>query len=289
MPEKKQILLTNDDGIRSPGLWSAARALSELGFVTVAAPEAQMSGSGRSMPAESPGVIREEWAEVGDKRWKVYAISGSPAQAVALALLELLPHPPDLVVAGINYGENVGSGVTISGTIGAGLEGAAHGIAALAVSLQTESRYHLTYSEEVDFTCAAYFTAHFAGKMLAGLNWQDLDLLKVEVPTGATPQTPWKLAKLSRTRYYVPRRPERSRRDLPAQLGYSTVLDPNIEKNSDVYVLRVEHQVAVTPLSLDLTSRIDLDRLERALRDGAEREPQARDASGPSAQRPSGA
>ncbi|MGA2819209.1 MAG: 5'/3'-nucleotidase SurE [Anaerolineales bacterium] len=270
MPEKKQILLTNDDGIRSPGLWSAARALSELGFVTVAAPEAQSSGAGRSMPARSPGVIREEWVEVGEKRWKVYAIAGSPAQAVDLALLELLEAPPDLVVAGINYGENVGSGVTVSGTVGAALEGAAHGIPALAVSLETESRYHLTYSEEVDFTCAAYFAAYFADKMLAGLSWQDLDVLKVEVPTEATRQTPWKLARLSRTRYYVPQRPERQRRDLPTQLGYSTVLDPNIEKDSDVYVLRVEHQVAVTPLSLDLTSRTDLQRLEQVMRDGSQ-------------------
>ncbi|MGA2111408.1 MAG: 5'/3'-nucleotidase SurE [Anaerolineales bacterium] len=266
MTEKKQILLTNDDGIRSPGLWSAARALSELGFVTVAAPEAQSSGAGRSMPPGSPGVIREEWAQVGERRWKVYAIGGTPAQAVELALLELLEDAPDLVVAGINYGENVGSGVTVSGTIGAALEGAAHGIPALAISLQTESRYNLTYSEEIDFDAAAYFSAYFADKMLTGLSWPDLDLLKVEVPAGATPKTPWKLARLSRTRYYVPQRPERQRLDLPTQLGYSTVLDPNIETDSDVYVLRVERKVAVTPLSLDLTSRLDLQRLEQVMR-----------------------
>ena len=270
MAEKKQILLTNDDGIRSPGLWSAARALSELGFVTVAAPEAQSSGAGRSMPPGSPGVIREEWAQVGDKQWKVYAIAGTPAQAVELALLELLDEAPDLVVAGINYGENVGSGVTVSGTIGAALEGAAHGIPALAVSLQTEIRYNLTYSEEIDFGAAAYFSALFAEKILAGLSWSDLDLLKIEVPSGATPETPWKLARLSRTRYYVPQRPKRPRLDVPTKLGYSTVLDPNTETDSDVYVLRVEHKVAVTPLSLDLTSRLDLQALEQGMREEAQ-------------------
>lgn len=266
MAEKKQILLTNDDGIRSPGLWSAARALSELGFVTVAAPEAQSSGAGRSMPPASPGVIREEWAQVGEKQWKVYAIAGTPAQAVELALLELLEDAPDLVVAGINYGENVGSGVTVSGTIGAALEGAAHGIPALAISLQTETRYNLSYSEDIDFGAAAYFSAYFASKMLNGGHWPDVEMIKVEVPTDASPQTPWRLARLSRTRYYIPQRPRRPKLDLPARLGYSTVLDPSTETDSDVYVLRVEHQVAVTPLSLDLTSRIDLQQLERALR-----------------------
>ena len=114
--DKLQILLTNDDGIRSPGLWAAAEALQDLGFVTVVAPREQQSGIGRGFPTASDGIIDQRPVTVGGKSWKVYAIGGSPAQAVQHAILEILPEKPDLVVAGINYGENVGSGVTVGGS-----------------------------------------------------------------------------------------------------------------------------------------------------------------------------
>jgi 5'-nucleotidase len=86
---KPHILLTNDDGIRSPGLWAAAEALSRLGFVTVAAPREQSSGAGRSLPSTSDGVIREEIIEVRGQQWKAYAVGGTPAQAVQHGLLEI--------------------------------------------------------------------------------------------------------------------------------------------------------------------------------------------------------
>src|SRR5512137_740517 len=115
--EKCQILLTNDDGIRSPGLWAAAEALSDLGYVTVAAPRDQSTAMGRSMPHVSDGVIRPETLHVRDKDWTVYAVGGSPAQAVLHGILEIMPQRPDLVVSGINYGENVATGITVSGTV----------------------------------------------------------------------------------------------------------------------------------------------------------------------------
>jgi len=117
----KQILLTNDDGIDSPGLWAAAEYLAPLGFVTVVAPRQQWSGAGRSLPIQTEGRITLQQLTVAGQPWKAYAVDGSPAQAVLHALVELMPAYPDLIVAGINYGENVGSGVTISGTIGATL------------------------------------------------------------------------------------------------------------------------------------------------------------------------
>ena len=79
---KPNILLTNDDGIRSPGLWAAAEALSQLGFVTVVAPREQSSGAGRSLPVTSNGIIYEEMVEVGGQQWKVFSVGGTPAQAV---------------------------------------------------------------------------------------------------------------------------------------------------------------------------------------------------------------
>ncbi len=181
-----QILLTNDDGIRSPGLWAAAEALSALGFVTVAAPRDQSSSTGRAMPNTSDGILREEEVRVNGQTWKVFAVGGTPAQAVQHGVLELLERPPDLVVAGINYGENVSTSITISGTVGAAMEGAAQGARALAVSLETDREHHLSHSEEVDFSVAAYFTARFAEMLLTSDPVFDMDLLKVDVPSNAT-------------------------------------------------------------------------------------------------------
>lgn len=261
------ILLTNDDGIRSPGLWAAAEALSEIGYVTVAAPREQSSGLGRSMPTSSDGVICEEQVTVKGKSWMVYAVGGSPAQAVQHAIFEITPRKPDLVVAGINYGENVGMGVTISGTVGAAIEGAALGVPSLAVSLETDPSLHLSYSKDVDFTNAAFFTKYFARLMLSGTPLPDVDLLKVEIPCDATHETAWQVTRLSRAKYYIPVAPERSRLDVPASVGYTVAQDvDHFEPDSDTYVLRVLREVAVTPLSIDLTSRIALGDLDQHLR-----------------------
>ena len=191
---KPHILLTNDDGIRSPGLWAAASELSKIGYVTVAAPREQSSAMGRSLPSTSDGIIRKEQVQVNGQAWSVYAVGGSPAQAVLHGVLEIVPHKPDLVVSGINYGENVGNGITISGTVGAAMEAASMGFPALAISLETETQYHLSHSEDIDFSTAGYFTAYFARLLLEKKFPHEVDLLKVEVPTHATPKLSGKWA-----------------------------------------------------------------------------------------------
>jgi 5'-nucleotidase len=265
--EKPQILLTNDDGIRSPGLWSAAEVLSTLGFVTVVAPREQQSGSGRSMPGHSDGIIREEEVEIRGKRWKVYAVGATPAQAIQYAILEVMPVKPDLVVSGINFGENVGSGITISGTVGAAMEGAAMGVPSMAVSLEVDLSQHLSYTDEIDFAVAAYFTCVFGRQLLGGVNMTDVDVLKIDVPADATEETPWKLTRLSRVPYFRAMKPKRQDFSEEGQLRYIRLdEEEQLEPGSDSYALRVERVVAVTPISLDLTSRIDFNDLDQLLR-----------------------
>jgi len=264
---RRQILLTNDDGIKSPGLWAAAEALSALGFVTVAAPREQSSGTGRSLPNTSDGIIRVETMTVGGRAWTVHAVGGTPAQAVQHAVLEIMPQKPDLIVSGINYGENVGSGISISGTVGAALEGASLGMPALAMSLQTPTTKHLSYDTDVDFSAAAYFTALFAGTLLEERFPPDVHVLKVDVPSDATPATGWQITHLSRQRYYQPTAPQRKSWDQPGHVGYREAVDLQDESaDSDVYVLRAKRMVSVTPLSLDLTSRVDFGELDDLLR-----------------------
>lgn len=266
---KPQILLTNDDGIRSHGLWTAAAALSKLGFVHVAAPREQSSGAGRSMPGASTGQIEVRQVNVDGQEWTVHAVGGTPAQTVLHAVLEIMPERPQLVVAGINYGENLGSGVTVSGTVGAALEAASLGVPAIAVSLQVEPHHHFSLSDEVDFTAAAYFTAYFGRLMLSKKLPPDVDVLKIEVPCNATPDTPWAITRLSRMRYYEPTPPGRRDWNLPVRVGYQVA--PQVEQDdplTDIYAVSVRGWVSVTPLSLDLTSRIELGALDEILRAG---------------------
>ncbi len=264
----KLILLTNDDGIDSPGLRAAAEVLSTLAQVIVVAPVEQWSGAGRSMPATTGGVIYVQQQQINGNHWEVYAVEGTPAQAVQHGVLELAPRLPDLVVAGINYGENVGTGVTISGTIGAALEAASFGLPALAISLETPIAYHHSHSEEIQFAAAAYFTRLFAQLLLSLPRPPDVDVLKVEIPADATPATPWQLAYQSRQRYFAPVKPRRKTFAERARVEYSREIAAQREPGSDVEVLIHDKMIAVTPLSLDLTSRIDLRAWENTLKTG---------------------
>ena len=264
---KPQILLTNDDGILSPGLWAAAASLSRLGFVTVTAPRDQASGMGRSLPNTSDGIIEEKRVQVNGQEWSVYSIGGSPAQTVLYGVLEIMKSKPDLVVSGINYGENVATGVTISGTVGAALEGASIGIPSMAVSLEADTKYHLSYSEDMSFLVAAEFTYKIAKLLLEKEFPSDVNVLKVDVPSDATLETPWQLTRLSLQRYYEPLAPTRTTWSEPGLIDYreAGMLD-NEPEGTDVYALRKKRIVSVTPLSLDLTSRVDFAELDELMR-----------------------
>lgn len=263
------ILLTNDDGIDSPGLWAAAEALAALGQVWVAAPREQSTSAGRSTPPGSDGRIELRVYPRAGREWTAYAVGGSPAQTVLHALLEILPARPDLVVSGINYGSNVGPGATVSGTIGAALEAAARGIPALAVSLETEMHHELSHSPEVDFSAAAHFTALFARAVLGCRLPADTHLLKIEVPAGANEQTPWEVTRLCLLPYYLPAAPRRAALSEPGKLWYTIQADPSAyPPGTDAHTVLVKRAVAVTPLSLDMTARVSLPDLEALLRGG---------------------
>jgi 5'-nucleotidase len=264
-----QILLTNDDGIQSPGLWAAAEALDELGFVTVVAPRGQSSGTGRSMPfGIYDGQVQQEPLKVNGKEWIVHAIGGTPAMAILYGILKLIPQKPDLIVSGINYGLNVGSGVTISGTVGAALEGADHKVPSLAISLETDKKYHNSYSLDIDFKTAKHFTKYFSKLLLSKVMPQDVHLLKVEVPAGATPDSPWQTTKLSNLRFYQPRAIYKNDKLSSKDIDYDIAPDWDQSlPGTDSYAVINQKIIAVTPLSLDLTSRTNLSELERYLRE----------------------
>jgi 5'-nucleotidase len=262
------ILMTNDDGIRSPGLHAAVKAVCDLGETVVVAPRRQFSNAGRYHPPSAKrdqSSIQREKLPADCSDVEAYSIDSSPAHTVARAWVEILHRLPDLVISGINYGENVGTGTTVSGTVGAAIEAACAGIPALAVSLQTSTDFHYSPSDAVDFGVAAMFTRRFARAVLAGGLPHDVDILKIDVPDGATVDTPWRVTRASRQPYYVPviNGDGNDDANLP---DYRVEIDrDNLEPDSDIHALAVARVVSVCPLSIDLSSRVDREQLAAEL------------------------
>ncbi|MEA3374688.1 MAG: 5'/3'-nucleotidase SurE [Chloroflexota bacterium] len=257
------ILITNDDGIESPGLRATAQAALPLGDVLVVAPSRQWSGAGRSLPHDLRGTIARRRFPVDGRQLPAYQVDGSPAAAVLHGLFELSPRRPALLISGINFGENVGADVTISGTVGAAIEAAANGLPALAVSLQTPKETHSQPSDGIDFTAAIHFTRLFAHRLLQVALPFDVDVLKVDVPSTATHETPWRLTRVSRHTYFTAVPPERGSLGDAVRIDYEPLPHPErTEPDSDIYALAVDRVVSVAPLSHDLTSRVDRGMLE---------------------------
>lgn len=263
------ILLTNDDGIRSPGLQAAAKAICDLGELLIVAPASQQTGMGRAIPPVVNGMVTVEILRVGCLDMAIYALTGSPAQAVTYGSLALADRRPDLVVSGINYGENLGTSVTVSGTVGAALQAAELGIPGLAISLEVDRAYHYNHGDGVNWAAAAHFTRRFAQAMLAAQLPLDVDVLKIDVPAEATTETPWRLTRQSRQSYYRVLPPaQRPGAGPMVRLDYEVYIDwATLEPDSDIWTFVRDRMVAVTPLSQDLTARVDFVGLGKLLRD----------------------
>src|SRR6266576_1432818 len=135
-----RILVTNDDGYRSEGIHALAKALADVGDVTIVAPMVEASAIGHALTLRRP--LRLE--SIDDR---VFAVDGTPTDCVNVAVAHVFKGLPDLVVSGINKGWNLGDDVTYSGTVAGALEGALLGIPAIAVSLrQTRGDYDFTYA-----------------------------------------------------------------------------------------------------------------------------------------------
>jgi 5'-nucleotidase len=171
MTQPPLILVTNDDGIRAPGIVALGAAMAALGEVHVVAPDREVSACAQSLTLKHP--LRVE--PLGPR---THAVDGTPADCVNLALVKLLPRRPLLVVSGINRGANLGEDVFYSGTVGGAREGTFFGVPSIAVSLATRA--------EPDFAHASAFVLRLATMVLErGL--PERTLLNVNVPAG-TPQ-----------------------------------------------------------------------------------------------------
>jgi 5'-nucleotidase len=166
------ILLTNDDGIYAPGLAALYQEFRALGKVVVVAPESEQSAVGHAISLITPLRVKEVSLTGGVQGW---AVSGTPADCVKIAMAELLPEPPELVVSGINLGPNVGINVLYSGTVSAATEAAILGVRGVALSLNS-------YDPEADFATAAQMAREVIDLMRTWKAWSNGFCLNVNLP-----------------------------------------------------------------------------------------------------------
>ncbi|MCP1223620.1 5'/3'-nucleotidase SurE [Sebaldella sp. S0638] len=256
------ILITNDDGVNSPGLMAAAEAAAKLGDVLIAAPRFQQSSMGRSLPKnENAGKIEKLKLKINGEEKEAYGVHGSPALAVSHGILELADRKPSLCISGINYGENLGLSISCSGTVGAAYEADSHNIPSIAVSVGVPlNKQHSSDYSKIDWKAAKAAITKLADLILnKGLN-DDIRILNVNVPREANEKTEYRVTKQSRHNYSVFLKPEE--RNLNESYILKSKLDvdiKNIEKNSDIYALYFDKVISVTPLTWDLTAKGELE------------------------------
>lgn len=249
------VLLTNDDGIAAEGLAVLHDRFARDHEVYVAAPDRERSGSGHAITVFQPLMVHR--VPLPGRRTagpaRAYAVAGTPADCVKLAVTNLLPRRPDLVISGINRGPNLGADVFYSGTVSAAIEAAILGVPAMAVSLAA--------FDGLDYSFAAGVACYLARRILEN-GLPPNTLLNVNVPATA----PEAVAGIRVTRLSGPR----------WQDSYEERVDPRghsyfwlkgepwggePEPGTDTEAIRDNH-VSVTPVYLDLTHHAILSQLE---------------------------
>jgi 5'-nucleotidase len=236
------ILITNDDGVMSPGLLALKQALEAIAEVTVFAPDRNWSAAGHSKTMHKPLRIGETTLADGSK---AYTTNGAPSDCVGLALLGAIPQRPDLVVSGINQGGNVGHDITYSGTVAGAMEAVVAGIPAIAVSLDARA-----WS---DYRAVTDVVTDLARKVLAeGLPANTF--LNVNAP--ACPSDEVKGVQITRLGQRVYRDVLIEREDPKGQPYYWIGGEPPggvVEDGTD-YGAIASGYISVTPLSMDMTN-----------------------------------
>lgn len=174
-----RVLVTNDDGVASPGLVALTRAMVSLGHdVVVAAPTDDRSGSSAAIGVVGGSIEVGQMELEGLPDVPAYALDGPPALAVMVARLGAFGDPPDLVASGVNPGANTGRSVLHSGTVGAALTAANFGISGVAVSLEWGEPAHLDTAETVA-VAVAQWVARAPAKTVINVNVPNVPLAEI--------------------------------------------------------------------------------------------------------------
>ncbi|MGA2933668.1 MAG: 5'/3'-nucleotidase SurE [Methanomicrobiales archaeon] len=256
---RARILLTNDDGIYSAGLWAAYEALSGFADVTIVAPASQQSAVGRSISIFEPIRVHD----VDLQGVKGIAVGGKPTDAVIIGLYALQLEPT-LVVSGINIGENLSfESIMTSGTVGAALEAANQGTPAIAFSLQVEDQ-----GDKFDdprrygkrFTEAKKIVSDIVSVVLRQGFPREADVINVNIPSAI--RGGYEVTRLSRKLFHTGVEKRLDPRGRP-YFWINGPLVEDAEEGTDVHAVR-KGNISITPITLDCTAR-DADGVMRKL------------------------
>jgi len=266
--QRPLILITNDDGIDSPGLLASIAALRSLGDLLIVAPMTQQTSLSRAFPkVPDLGKIETRQIPFDGEILEAHALTGSPAFCVSHAVLELAQRPINLCVSGINYGENLGLSLMPSGTIGAAFEADSYNIPAIAASMEVPSDQHHSNSfNKHDWSAAINFTRRLAENVLQWGYLRDVAVWNLNIPASATSSTPYRFTRQSRQNYFVFRKPLRRTLNEPAKLPVEIEIDAStLEPDSDIQCVIIDKCISITPLTWDLTSIAALESREPSL------------------------
>jgi 5'-nucleotidase len=177
-----RILVTNDDGINAPGLKALIDELDTVATLLIVAPDREQSAIGTAVTLRQP--LRIQNLSPFRNRIEAYAVEGTPADSVILALAKLAQDKIDLVISGINQGSNLGDDVLISGTVGAALQGYLRGIPTLALSLAAPNHCYRLYFENTArlarLLVAQFAAGEFKSNLFLNINTPNLPLAKIK-------------------------------------------------------------------------------------------------------------
>jgi 5'-nucleotidase len=247
--KKPRILVTNDDGIYAPGIKALWSAMSELGNVTVVAPNREQSAVGHAITISDPLRIEKIKRSNG---FTGFSVDGTPSDCVKIATQALLPNKPDLIISGINHGSNTGSNIIYSGTVSAATEGTMLNIPSIAISLNSFDQSDFDGAKSAAKTVAI----HVLEKGLP-----EKTLLNVNVP--AIPKNEIKGYKITQQGHASFKDRFEKRVDPRGKVYYwmtGKMIDPDKETQMDHYAV-VEGYISITPIHYRLTNHDFLDEL----------------------------
>lgn len=166
------ILVTNDDGIFAKGIRELVKAIHWFGEVVVVAPDKPQSGKSHAVTLDAPLWYSVSKFEEADRAYKC---TGTPSDCIKIALFRIMDRKPDLIISGINHGSNSSINIVYSGTMGAAMEGAIHGIPSVGFSL-------LSFNSDADFAAAAHYAAMITERIVENIKSLPFLCLNVNIP-----------------------------------------------------------------------------------------------------------